>query len=165
MGLGRTWIILGLIGSIACLSNAEPRLLGSEEDASLDDDNLSFLNSKSQKFASSATTIIENDHTLIYGSGDNNKITYNGHRFVVDHGIIKLFEGSKTYTFRPLGANVEKRQSIDFNGRPATVQLSNGNVFVYLPDGTVMGRIGNSYFVGDRYAVENRDRMIRNSNL
>ncbi|XP_034654346.1 uncharacterized protein LOC117892308 [Drosophila subobscura] len=156
MVLPRTWIVFGLSVSIACLASAAPQLLGFAEDG-IYDDNL--------RFASSATTIMDNGHTLIHGTGDSNKISYNGHTILVEHGIIRLLEGDKPYTFRPQAANVEKSKSISINGHPATVQFSRGNIFVHLPDGTVVAKSGNSYFVGDRYAVENRDTMLHKGHL
>ncbi|XP_022227164.2 uncharacterized protein LOC111077271 [Drosophila obscura] len=166
MVLGRTWIILGLIGSIACLASGVPQFLDAEDDAFLYDDSLSDVGSSNgQKFASSATTITENGHTLIYGTGDSNKLTYNGHRILVDDGSLTLLEGDKPYAFFPLGASVEKRKSIKISGHPATVQFSRGNVFLYLSDGSVVAKIGSAYFVGDRYAVEHRDAMIHRGNL
>ncbi|SPP72899.1 uncharacterized protein LOC117590383 [Drosophila guanche] len=165
MVLAGTWIILGLSVSSACLASAAPQLLDFQEDTSLYDDNLSFIQGDGQKFASSATTIMDNGHTLIHGTGDSNKISYNGHTILVEHGVIRLLEGDKPYTFRPQADSVETRKSVSINGHPATVQFSRGNIFVHLPDGTVVAKSGNNYFVGDRYAVENRDTMLHKGHL
>ncbi|XP_041448066.1 uncharacterized protein LOC111077270 [Drosophila obscura] len=202
MGLGRTWMILGLIGSVACLASAMPQgaddqqilrnkgstylsngagqiirgadgktiLIGSdgrriiadasdsEEDASQDIGLIGGSNNIVINGGQSSI-ITSNGKTLQYGAGNINYSGYNGHSITVVNGVITLTEGGKQYRFEAKPANVEKRETIDINGKPATVQYSNGDVIVELADQTVIAKIGDSSFIGDRNSFENRDKL------
>ncbi|XP_034654343.1 uncharacterized protein LOC117892306 [Drosophila subobscura] len=202
MGLGRTCLILGLIGGVACLASAMPQggdaeeqklirsggstylsngagqiikgpngktiLIGSDgrqivadssdsdEDVSLDDGtsgNNVIIN------GGQSSIITSNGRTHQYATGNINYSTHNGHSVTVVNGVITLTEGGKQYRFEAQPAGVEKRETIDINGKPATVQYSNGDVIVELADQTVIAKVGDSSFIGDRQSFENRDKL------
>ncbi|KAH8280305.1 hypothetical protein KR018_002308 [Drosophila ironensis] len=109
----------------------------------------------------SGNSIIQsNGHNFIYGNADQGSyINSNGRSVRVANGAIELTERGKVFTFQPKAPGVNSKETVDVNGQPAQVEYSNGDIIVELADHTVIAKVGNRTFLGDRYSFDNRDKL------
>ncbi|XP_068145903.1 uncharacterized protein Bbd [Drosophila tropicalis] len=96
---------------------------------------------------------------LFVTAQENSYINSNGHSLKVINGGLLLEEGGKQYTFLPRAADVNQKETVDINGKPATVEYSRGNVIIELSDKTLIAKLGNRIFVGDRDGFNNREKL------
>ncbi|XP_043644248.1 uncharacterized protein LOC122613896 [Drosophila teissieri] len=94
--------------------------------------------------------------------GDANKdtfITGDGRSVRVVNGAIELNDHGQVYVFHPKAAGVYDKETVPFSGQTAQVEYSNGDIVVELVDHTVIAKIGDRIFVGDRESFNNRDKL------
>ncbi|KAH8254616.1 hypothetical protein KR032_011230 [Drosophila birchii] len=149
---GRT-VLIGSDGS---------QIVTSGEDDSADDDSSSGGNhSNNNIIINGQNTVVQNDgHSFIYSnSREGNYITSNGRSMRIINGALELTENGQVYTFQPKARTVNEKETVIVNGQPAQVEYTNGDVIVELADHTVLAKVGDRTFLGDRNSFDNRDKL------
>ncbi|KAH8258102.1 hypothetical protein KR038_005714 [Drosophila bunnanda] len=166
---GHTFLSNGA-GQIFRRSDGKTVLIGSngnqivtdDEDDSDDDDSSSGGNHNSNNIIiNGQSTMIQNDgKSFIYGNGrEGSYINSNGRSVRIINGAIELNENGQVYTFRSKARSANLKETVTINGQPAQVEYSNGDVIVELADHTVVAKVGDRTFLGDRNSFDNRDKL------
>ncbi|EDW72594.2 uncharacterized protein Dwil_GK19306 [Drosophila willistoni] len=156
-------------GKIVLIGANGQQLVTDSDDSDEDDDDDSHSSHSSSEFNNVVINGGDGGGTSFYQTGgksymfvtaqENSYINSNGHSLKVINGGLQLEEGGKQYTFLPRAADVNQKETVDINGKPATVEYSGGNVIIELADKTLIAKLGNRIFVGDRDGFNNRDKL------
>ncbi|KAH8291536.1 hypothetical protein KR054_012576 [Drosophila jambulina] len=191
-----SWILLGLVASVASLANAasiqrsdgqsiyqsngntylsngagqiirradgKTVLIGSDGNqivTSDEDDSLDFDSSSGGSYNSHNNVIINGKNSFYQGNGGGSFINSNGRTVRIINGVLELTENGQVYTFQPKEKSVNQKETVTINGQPAQVEYSNGDVIVELTDHTVVAKVGDNSFVGDRNSFDNREKLV-----
>ncbi|KAH8301704.1 hypothetical protein KR059_009546 [Drosophila kikkawai] len=134
----------------------------SDEDDSLDlDDGSHNYNSNNIIINGERSTILQNDgNSILYGSAnEGSQMSLNGRTVRVINGGLELNENGQVYTFRPKARSENQKETVNINGKPAQVDYSNGDIVIELADHTVVAKVGDRTFLGDRNSFDNRDKI------
>ncbi|KAH8373771.1 hypothetical protein KR200_007211 [Drosophila serrata] len=149
-------------GKTVLIGSDGNQIVTSDEDDSLDVDSSSGGNHNSNNIIiNGQSTMIQNDgKSFIYGNGrDGSYINSNGRTVRIIDGGIELNEHGQVYNFRPKARTGNQKETIIVNGQPAQVEYSNGDIIVELADHTVIAKVGDRTFLGDRHSFDNRDKL------
>ncbi|KAH8291535.1 hypothetical protein KR054_012577, partial [Drosophila jambulina] len=105
-----------------------------------------------------STIVQDNGRDFIYGSaGEGSYINgREGFGVRIVNGGLEVTENGRVHSFPP---KQNHRETVTINGQAAQVEYTNGDIIVELSDHTVIAKVGNRPFVGDRNTFDNRDRL------
>ncbi|EDV55313.1 uncharacterized protein LOC6547529 [Drosophila erecta] len=109
---------------------------------------------------SGSSVFQNNGHSSAFGDwSQGSYVSSNGRTIRVINGAMELNDHGQVYTFKPKAAGVNEKETVTINGQPAQVEYTNGDIVVELADHTVIAKIGERTFVGDRESFDNRDKL------
>ncbi|XP_017051031.1 uncharacterized protein LOC108094770 [Drosophila ficusphila] len=165
---GAGQIIRGPDGKVVLIGSDGRRIIANDDSSEEDPSQESGQNYNSNVIINGRTgsnIIQSNGHSFIYGpSSEGGVIVNSGYTVRIINGALELTENGKVYTFQPKPAGVNEQETVDINGQPAVVEYSNGNVIIELADKTVIAKVGDQTFLGDRYSFDNRDKLVAETN-